>query len=175
MESGWSLCIPNGACKHWAITVCWKANVKCSKPVWTSDLFWEPDYDIWCHSKISHQLVIFFWLNAGTPKIMTTEAQTLSVCLHCTVDIPSNLHVSALNAQEVIWFRIAQSVTEELENAQINSDYSLTLTHIEKSDGATYFVRATNTNGESAISPHVNLMVIKKPGEKFYCQFRTSN
>ena len=99
---------------------------------------------------------------------MTTEAQTLPVCLHCTINIPSNLHVSALNAQEVIWFKISQSVTEQVENAQINADYSLTLTHIKKSDGATYYARATNTDGESTNSPYVDLMVIEKPGKKFY-------
>ena len=116
-----------------------------------------------------------FWLNAATPKIMTTEAQTLAVCLHCTINLPSNLHVSALNAQEVIWFRIKQSVTEQVENAQINADYGLTLTHVERSDGATYYAQATNTDGEPINSPQVDLVVIEKPGEEFYCQFRTSN
>ena len=99
---------------------------------------------------------------------MTAEAQILPVCLDCTINIPSNLHVSALNAQEVIWFKISQSVMEELENAQINSDYSLTLTHVKKSDGATYFAQATNTDEESINSPQVDLMVIEKPCEKLY-------
>lgn len=77
---------------------------------------------------------------------MTTEAQTLIVCLDCTVNIPSNLRVSALDAQEVVWFRIKESVKEQVENAQINADYSLTLTHVRRSDDATYFARATNTD-----------------------------
>ena len=102
---------------------------------------------------------------------VTTDAQTLFVCLDCTVNIPSNLRVSALNAQEVIWFRIKESVTEQVENAQINPDYSLTLTHVRRSDDATYFAQATNTDGASMNSPQVDLMVIEKPGEKFYCHY----
>ena len=146
-----------------------------SKARLTSDFLFSLILTFGAVFKIFLQLVFIFWLNAGTPRTVTTEAQKLLVCLDCTVNIPSNLRVSALNAQEVIWFRVKESVKEQVENGQINSDYSLTLTHVRRSDHATYYARATNIDGESANSPQVDLMVIEKPGEKFIVSFKLQN
>ena len=109
-----------------------------------------------------------FWLNVGVPKAITTDAQILPVCLDCAINIPSNLHVSALDAQEVVWFRIKQGVTEQVGNAKINADYSLSMTHVTRGDAATYFAQATSTDGAAANGPQVELMVIKKPCEPIY-------
>lgn len=119
-------------------------------------------------------MIHFFWMYAGEPKAITFAVQMLSVCLNCSITIPSNLHVSALDAQDVTWFRIILGIIEELKNAVINQDYSLTLTDVVRSDAATYVAKATNTEG-MANGAQVELVVIKKPCESIlYLPFLSS-
>lgn len=106
----------------------------------------------------------FSWTFAGYPKAITSAMQTLSVCLNCSITIPSNLHVSALDAQDITWSRIILGVIEEVDNAIINQDYSLTLTDVGRIDATSYFAMATNTEG-MANGPQVELVVIEKPCE----------
>lgn len=114
-----------------------------------------------------------FWAYAGIPKAIMTAPQMLSVCLDCSLTIPSNLHVSALNAQDITWSRITLGVIEEVENAVINQDYGLIMTDVIRSDAATYVAKATNTEG-AANGASVELVVIEKPCESVPCLFISS-
>ena len=91
-------------------------------------------------------------------------------CLGCSISLPSNIRVSALDAQDIVWSRIKQGVTEQLDNFEINPDYSLTMTNLVLSDSGTYFATATNVEG-AINGPSVQLTVIEKPSESFVCLF----
>ena len=106
----------------------------------------------------------FFLPHAGFPKVITTEEHTVFACLGCTVSLPSNIRVSALDAQGIVWSRIKQAVTEKLNNNEINPDYSLTMTNLVRGDTGTYFATATNVEG-AINGPSVQLTVIEKPSE----------
>ena len=91
-------------------------------------------------------------------------------CLGCSINLPSNIRVSALDAQDIVWSRIKQGVTEQFDNFEINPDYSLTMTNLVLGDSGTYFVTATNIEG-AINGPSVQLTVIKKPSESLVCLF----
>ena len=104
--------------------------------------------------------------DVAKPREITAEPQTLTVCLGCSVDIPSYLHVSALNAQEIVWFKLETTGgLQPVENPVINSDYSLTLTDVGRDDATGYVAMATNADGDERNGPLVTLEVIQMPRE----------
>ena len=92
----------------------------------------------------------------------------MSVCLGCTVKLPSNLHVSALDAQKIVWHRITQVHNELIENPHINPDYSITMTNVGRGDSGTYYASAIikGSNRIPVKGAKVELLVFMKPCEE---------
>ena len=72
--------------------------------------------------------------------------------------------------QDIVWSRIKLGVTEQVEDSEINPDYSLTMTNVGRGDTGTYFATAANTEG-TINGPPVELEVIKKPSKAVVCIF----